>query len=178
MHQKRKQSIFFCGMMGTGKSVIGKIVAGRLNLPFYDLDSLIESDEEITISEIFKNEGESGFRKIERKRLMEFVEKTNGVLALGGGSLQDQKIVNLLKDNGILIFIDTPKEILLERLTRNNRRPMLTNLDINERMALIGKLLQERRPYYEQAHITVSGALKNPNSISDLIINNLNQYDV
>lgn len=177
MNQKRKQSLFLCGMMGTGKSLIGRHLAKKLNLPFTDLDHQIESETGKKIPQIFEEKGEPGFREIERETLINYLKHPNGVLALGGGSLQNQELVDLIKNSGILIFIDTPNEILLSRLKRSRRRPMINGLNMDELAELIKKLLMERKPYYHQADIIISGAAKSYENTTDLIIQDLIKID-
>ncbi len=173
MNQNNNQAIFLCGMMGTGKSLIGKHVARKLNLPFTDLDSQIESETGKKIPQIFEEKGESGFREIEKNTLINYLYDPKGVLALGGGSLQNQELVDLIKNSGILIFIDTPNEILLSRLKKSRRRPMINGLDTDQLKKLIEKLLEERKPFYNQANIIVSGAAKSYEITTDLIIKEL-----
>ncbi len=175
MNPESKQIIFLCGMMGSGKSVIGKHLAKKLNLPFTDLDSQIESDTGMTINQIFEKVGESGFREIEKNTLIQSIHRSVGVVALGGGTLQNQQLVDLVKNSGILIFIDTPEEILLNRLKRSRRRPMIHGLNIDELRQLIRKLLDERKPFYTQADVIISGDAMNKDSTTDLIIKELNQ---
>lgn len=177
MNQNSNQAIYLCGMMGTGKSVIGKHLAKKLNLPFTDLDSKIESETGKKIPQIFKEKGESGFREIEKTTLISYINHPKGVLALGGGSLQNQELVDLIKNSGILIFIDTPKEILFSRLKKSRRRPMIHGLDMNELKNLIEKLLDERKPFYHQANIIISGAAKSYEITTDLIVKELTKYD-
>lgn len=177
MNSKSDQVIFLCGMMGTGKSLVGKHLAKRLNFQFTDLDSEIESEAGMSIAQIFREKGESGFRDIEKKTLLHFVNRTNGVVALGGGTLQNQQLVDLVKNSGILIFIDTPEEILLNRLKRSKRRPMIHGLSHDELKQLIKKLLDERKPFYNQAHIIISGDAANKESTAELIIKKLKPYN-
>ena len=177
MNQNRKKALFLCGMMGTGKSLIGKHVARKLNLPFTDLDSEIESKTGKTIPQIFEENGESGFREIERETLISFLNHPEGVLALGGGSLQNQELVDLIKNSGILIYIDTPIEILLSRLKKSRRRPMINGLETDELKNLIEKLLEERKPFYYQSNLIISGAAKSYEITTNLILKELKISD-
>lgn len=173
MNQNSKQALFICGMMGTGKSLIGKQLAKKLNLPFTDLDSKIESKTGKTIAQIFKEIGESGFREIEKNTLIDTLNLPKGVLALGGGTLQNQQLVDLIKNNGILIYIDTPKDILLNRLKKSRRRPMINGLNLGELKKMIEKLLEERKPFYDQADIVISGSTKSYKITTEFIIKEL-----
>mgnify|MGYP003132193649 CR=1 FL=1 len=177
MNQHSKPAIFLCGMMGTGKSVIGKHLARKLNLPFTDLDTIIESDTGKKIPQIFEEIGEAGFREIERNTLARYLKHPKGVLALGGGSLQNQELVDLIKNSGILIFIDTPIEILISRLKKSRRRPMINGLDSQDLKMKIDKLLNERKPFYHQSNIIISGTAKSYEITTDLIIQELIKND-
>ncbi len=178
MKERLKQTCFLCGMMGTGKSVVGKKIAGKLNLPFHDLDLLIEAEAGMKIPEIFELRGESYFRALEKKILEGFAGSEPGVLALGGGSLQNQEITNAVKSNGILIFIDTDADILAERLRSKNNRPLIKNLNQKELQMKIESLLKERRPFYSQAHITVHSGRNPADEIAERILEKLNDYDL
>lgn len=177
MSQNKKQALFLCGMMGTGKSLIGKHLASLLNLPFTDLDMQIEMDLGKKIPQIFEEKGESGFREIEKRMLIQYLNQPKGVLALGGGSLQNQELVDLIKNSGILIFIDTPIKVLLSRLKKSNRRPMVNGLGMDGLKILIEKLMEERKPFYNQADLIISGEAKNYETTTDLIIKELIKND-
>ncbi|MEX0945148.1 MAG: shikimate kinase [Balneolaceae bacterium] len=177
MGNKDKQTYFICGMMGSGKSAIGSALAEKLGVPFKDLDQIIEQSTGMQISEIFKTRGELFFRKTEKTVLIQQLSKGNGVLALGGGSLQNQYLTDLVKRNGILIFIDTPIEYILKRIKKNKKRPLIVGLDETAMEQRIQNLLDERLPFYSQAHITVPGGESNKYKTADLIISKLECYD-
>ncbi|MDZ7718898.1 MAG: shikimate kinase [Balneolaceae bacterium] len=167
--------VFLCGMMGSGKSTIGKKLAGKLDLPFTDLDTVIEESEGMTIPEIFEQKGESGFREIERKQLIQLAGGMEGVLALGGGSLQNQQIVDHLKIYGWLIFIDTSMDEILNRLSDPSGRPMLESS--NELAKRIDSLFDERMQYYEQAHFSVQTENKSIEETTTEIVKKLTIYE-
>lgn len=175
---KLNQTIFICGMMGTGKSVIGKKIAAQLKLPFHDLDLLIEAEAGMKIPEIFDLKGEPYFRQLESDLLSGFAGSGPGVLALGGGSLQNQEITDLVKNNGILIFIDTPLDFLVKRLGKNNKRPLIKELDQDRLKQKIESLLKERLPYYRQAHITIHSKKMTAFETANEIIEKLNKHDL
>ncbi|MCC5915595.1 MAG: shikimate kinase [Balneolaceae bacterium] len=174
---KLTQPLFLCGMMGTGKSTIGRKLAGHYNQPFEDLDEVIEREAGMPIPEIFKRHGEAHFRKLERDLLIRKSQQTEGVLALGGGSLQNQHLTDHIKLNGWLIFIDTPEEELLRRLQASENRPMIAGKDQDERAEKIKALLNERRPLYSQAHITVKTEGLNVQEIIEQITTKLAFYE-
>ncbi len=174
---KPRQPVFLCGMMGSGKSTIGKALATELNVPFTDLDLLIEKHEERTIPEIFELEGEAAFRKIEQQLLIKHVQDIEGVLSLGGGSLQNQQVTDHVKLHGWLIFINAPRPVLLNRLKRSDKRPMLTSSQEENRSDIIDRLMKQRLPYYSQAHITVNSGGMKKKEIIDTIIQKLKMYE-
>lgn len=178
MTDRFHKTYFLCGMMGTGKSAIGRKIADKLKLPFHDLDVLIEAETNMKIPELFESRGEPYFRNLEREILSGFSGNEAGVLALGGGSLQNQNITDLVKNSGILIFIDTPLDILMKRLSNNKNRPMINGLNPNELRLKIEKLLQQRMPYYSQAHLTFKSEDLSVEETSDKIIDKLIEYDL
>ncbi|MEX2455872.1 MAG: shikimate kinase [Balneolaceae bacterium] len=166
--------IFLCGMMGSGKSTIGKRLAARLNVPFRDLDKLITQQESMSIPGIFSQKGEDYFRETERNLLIKECERTKGVMALGGGSLQNQQVVDHLKLVGRLVFLKVPQSVLLKRLKSGRNRPMLSETNIEQK---INQLLTERNPFYEQAEITISIGTESHNRVVDNLVKKLSVYE-
>ena len=122
--------ISLTGMMGSGKTSIGKILAKKISLPFYDSDNDIEDKLNIKISEIFEKYGESWFRKQEEKICKDILKKEKFVLALGGGAITNKLIRDNIAKNSLLIYLKTDENILFERLKNDKSRPLLkeTNL--------------------------------------------------
>lgn len=172
---KLKHPVYLCGMMGSGKSTIGEKLAEKLEIPFKDLDSEIEQSEGMTIPEIFDQQEEKGFRAIERKQIIKLAGNFEGVLALGGGSLQNQQVVDHLKIYGWLVFIDTPQEEIVKRLSDPSGRPMLESSD--EIAKRISNLFDERMKLYEQAHFSVQTDNKSIEEITTEIVKKLNIYE-
>ncbi len=166
--------IFLCGMMGSGKSTIGKRLAARLNIPFKDLDELIVKHESMSIPDIFATKGEEYFRTIERSLLIKESQNTKGVMALGGGSLQNQQLVDHLKIHGWLIFLRVPQSVLLKRLKSGRNRPMLSGVNIEEK---IDGLLKERSSFYEQSDISITIGTESHGKVVDNLIKKLNIYE-
>ena len=155
---KFDESIFLTGFMASGKSSVGKLLAKKLDRPFTDLDSLIEKAEKQSIREIFDKYGESYFRQKEWDQLLEVTKSFKGVVALGGGALHNQNVVDHLKLHGLMIFIKTPIEVITNRVLRNTRRPMAIakNGKLKSRQALFDELnilYLARIGYYQQAQI-------------------------
>lgn len=164
LNQTLKGSIYLCGFMASGKSKLGKALASKLDLEFRDLDTEIVEREQRSIREIFEEQGEASFRRIEWECLLELTRSFTGVVALGGGSLQNQQIVDHLKVHGLLIFLETPLEVITERVSRNTRRPFLYDEkgNIKSRETLfkqLKSLYSERISFYKQAQITLDTSL-------------------
>ena len=111
-----KKNLILTGMMGVGKSTIGKILAKKLKLKFIDIDRVIETREKSTISEIFKKKGEIYFRKIEKKITLDQLKKNNSIIALGGGAFINTSIRREVKNTSISFWLDLDLENLLSRL--------------------------------------------------------------
>ena len=160
--KKFEGSIYLCGFMATGKSSVGKHLAELLDKPFKDLDRVIVEKEGKSIRKIFGEHGEEYFREKEWKYLLELTRTFKGVVALGGGALHNQHVIDHLKVNGLLIFIKTPLELIVERVLRNTKRPMALDEDgkLKSRETLFTELktlYSSREPLYEQAQITLEG---------------------
>ena len=108
----KEKSIAIIGHMGSGKTLIGKLIAQKLNYRFFDSDKLIEENTQKSIKNIFKDEGESEFRKIEEKTIVNFQNKREIVLSLGGGAILSSKTRKILKNQFITVFLDTDFKIL------------------------------------------------------------------
>lgn len=154
------ERIFLCGFMAAGKSAIGKKLAKELELPFLDLDDKIEEEAGQSIFKIFEESGESAFRVAERRALLKVIREFDGVISLGGGSLQNQHMVDHVKLNGLLIFIETPISIILDRISQDKNRPLLLDEQGNPKSRKqleneLTALYKERLPLYEQAVIQI-----------------------
>ena len=151
--------VFICGFMGAGKSAIGKSLSGLLGVPFQDLDKYIEINEHRSVSRIFEERGEAYFRKLEIKYVKRLLNQESMVVALGGGTLQNEQILDELKNSGLILFIDTPMNVILERLKRNNNRPVIQNEDGSQMEDsiledFVYRLHKKRLPTYQKAHLT------------------------
>lgn len=167
--------VFLCGMMGSGKSTIGKQLAEDLEVPFTDLDELIEESEKMTIPEIFNQKGEKRFREIEKQQIVKIAGSVDGVVALGGGSLQNQQIVDHLKLYGWLVYIDASQVEILNRLSNTTGRPMLENsVELEQR---ISTLFDQRTQFYEQAHFSIQTEKKSVEQVTTEIVKKLKIYE-
>ncbi|CAI8163774.1 MAG: Shikimate kinase [Cryomorphaceae bacterium] len=148
--------VFLIGYMASGKSTLGKALAGALTLPFIDLDVEIERTEGTSISEIVDSKGELHFRKIESGVLKDLLEQNDtGVFALGGGTPVFYNHMDLLNAEGETIFLDVPVGELAKRLEGDIKRPLIQNKeDVAE---FVAKHMFERRAYYSQAKHRIAG---------------------
>ena len=147
------EKIFLIGMMGSGKTFWTKKIAKWIKSAGYDLDDLIEMTEEKSISEIFEEDGEDYFRKLEAKILRWFKEKKKYVLAAGGGTPCFHENMNWMKKEGMVIWLDESIEILVQRLASEKaHRPLIAHLSNEEIAQFIQQKLVERHAYYQQAN--------------------------
>jgi len=147
--------VFLTGMPGCGKSTFGRKVAAKLDSDFIDLDKVIVEKEGLSISEIFETKGEKYFREIESALLKEtIINKNQFIMATGGGAPCFFDNMNYMNENGITIYIDTPIEILLERLTVSgiNKRPLLKQMGEEYLYEGLVDKLKLRLPFYNMAN--------------------------
>lgn len=140
-------NIFLVGLMGAGKSTIGRQLARELGKQFRDSDSEIEKRTGVSIDVIFDIEGEQGFRRRETRMLQELVEERGIVLATGGGAILASENRQLLRDNGLIIYLKASAEHLAGRVKLDRRRPLLQTGD---KLAKIRELMTQREPVYQQ----------------------------
>ena len=138
-------------MMGVGKSTIEKI-SKRLKCNFVDVDNLIERKEGMSINLIFKNKSESYFRKIESEITMSELKKVNSVISLGGGAFLNNSIRRSVKKLSVSFWLDVPIDLLINRLKRSNKRPLLYKKNINE---TVKKIYFERKKIYNEADFKI-----------------------
>jgi shikimate kinase len=151
--------VFLIGMMGSGKSFWKQQLSKKLKTDGYDLDKIIESVEEKSVSAFFEQEGESSFRKTEAKLLRWFGEKKSFILATGGGTPCFHQNMEWMNQQGITIWLDEPVEVLVERLLLEMaQRPLIKDLSAQELDSFIENKLKERRPFYSQATKKLSGS--------------------
>jgi len=144
------RNIILVGFMGTGKSAVGRSLARRLKRPFVDLDRWMEKKAARSIAQIFSENGEAGFRKLEQEAVKEVILKSGQVIAAGGGVLLNEENVKRLKGSGVLVCLTASPEVILKRtLASLPSRPLLKGPQPRER---IEELLALRAPSYAQAH--------------------------
>lgn len=170
---KFHQHIYLMGFMGSGKSFLGKKISQALNIPFYDLDQEIEIFYQDSIENIFALKGEEFFRSLESKVLQSLSDKPPGIVSLGGGTPCFNNNIEYLNSNGTTIFINTLFELICLRLKLDkNNRPLLEKIKNNpEKLAAyVDHKLSERKPFYQQAKITVFQNMENQDFIENEII--------
>jgi shikimate kinase len=160
-------SVLLLGMMGSGKSTVGQILARRLRYRFFDTDVLIERVTGETIAEIFARSGEERFRELETKVLEELSSQTKTVIATGGGIVLKPMNWSYLR-HGLLIWLDAPIEVLVKRLEADTSRPLLRETDLESRLTLLRK---QRQSLYAQADLHIPmDAFDTPEQVVDRLV--------
>ncbi len=157
-----KKSLVLTGMMGVGKSSIGKAVAIKQNLNFIDIDQAIEREEKTSIKEIFEKKGEHYFREIEKKYCLNFIKKSDLVISLGGGAFIDNTIRENVLKSCTSFWLDVNVNNLLVRLKGSKKRPLLN--DINPKKKLI-EIFEKRKSIYNLANYRIDCNNKDENLI-------------
>jgi len=145
--------VVLVGMMGTGKTTIGRKLAAALDLPFADADEEIEQAARMSVSEIFEQFGEDYFRDGERRVIARLVGDRPSVIATGGGAFVNDETRALILGKAIAVWLDCDTDVLVERVTRKDTRPLLSGGDPRE---IVERLKNEREPYYAQAPVHVA----------------------
>ncbi|GAB4152096.1 MAG: shikimate kinase [Cyanobacteria bacterium J069] len=149
----RRTNLYLVGMMGCGKTTVGRLVAQKLGYQFFDTDALLETATQQTVAQVFAERGEAGFRELETQILAELSSYAYGSLAIatGGGAVLNPQNWSYLH-HGIVIWLDVPAEQLYYRLRHSSTRPLLQDPDPRQR---IQEILDQRRPLYAQADVHV-----------------------
>ena len=144
--------IVLVGLMGAGKSNVGKRIASSMGLQFVDTDAEIESAADCTVEEIFEQFGEQYFRKGERRVIRRLFREEQAILATGGGAFMDPQTRKLVRTHGISVWLRADLDLLVKRTARRSNRPLLKR---GNRREILRKLIEERHPVYSKADITV-----------------------
>ncbi len=165
--------VVLVGQMGVGKSTVGRRLARRLGLDFIDSDSAIEDATGLGCDEVFERFGESDFRDGERRLVARLVEGHVRVISTGGGAYVDDSTRALLNERAITVWLDAPVDILAERTSRRDTRPLLRNDDPR---GTLERLSKERQPSYAEAHIHVKSGNGAHGDVVDAIVAALEQH--
>ena len=149
---KSNNNLVLLGMMGSGKSTIGLLLSKRLNTNFFDIDKIIELEQNMKVNEIFEKKGEKFFRSLEEKITLSVLKSKNSIISLGGGSWLNEKIrkeTNI--NNNVSFWLNWDTSIILERIKKNNKRPLIKNLNDSE----IVRLILKRSKIYAKANYKI-----------------------
>ncbi len=167
------KSIVLVGLMGAGKSAMGRRLAKRLKLPFVDADREIEAAAGCSIQEIFERHGEQAFRDGERRVIARLLDQPRHVMATGGGAFMDPETRTLTRERAITIWLRADRELLLKRTSRRNNRPLLKRGDPGE---ILDRLIAERYPVYAEADIVVDSRDGPPETTLEAILTALDEH--
>lgn len=147
-----QRPVVLVGLMGAGKSTIGKKMASMLELPFFDLDTEIENVSRMSVTELFASYGEPEFRDLERRVMQRLLEGGSMILATGGGAYMNEQTRENIASAGISVWLNAELDVLMERVLRRHDRPLLKNDDPR---AVMQKLMTERYPVYATADLSI-----------------------
>jgi shikimate kinase len=146
------RSIVLVGMMGAGKSTIGRRLSARLGMPFLDADAEIEAAAGMSIPDIFESRGEPDFRDGEARVIARLLDSGPAVLATGGGAFMRKETRDRIRDKAVSIWLKAEADIIMRRVRRRSDRPLLQTADPE---STVGRLISEREPVYQQADLTI-----------------------
>ena len=159
-----KLNISLCGMMGSGKSAIGKILANKLDYNFIDVDKMIEINARKTIKKIFDEDGEEYFRNLEEKITINILKHKETIISLGGGAIINKKIRSSLRKNSYNIYLNVDVDILTRRLQNSKTRPLIYKKNLKKELI---NLIDIREKFYRKADLIV----KNEKNIIETVEN-------
>lgn len=164
-------NISLIGMMGSGKTCIGVLLAKLLNMSFVDTDEQIIKSEKTSINQIFAQKGETYFREIETATLKNILNFNNQIISTGGGIIKSDENLSLLKEKSVVFYLKASPDILFERIKNNKERPLLNVENMKDKIKTI---LQERISQYEKAQYIIVTDDKSPIEIANEIIGIIN----
>ena len=168
------RNIVLIGLMGSGKTTVGNLIAQKLGKSFIDTDVLIEKEAQMTINEIFQLYGETHFRELESKIIKKLSLDSDQIISTGGGSVENQDNLKNLKETGILFYLKASAKELFERIKNENNRPLLKN---NDPLNTLEKLLEKREKFYTQANFIISTENKQIDEIVNEIVEKYKKYE-
>lgn len=167
------RTLVLVGLMGAGKTCIGRELATRLGLPFVDADVEIETAAGCSIEDIFKLYGVAEFRAGERRVIARLLNDPVHVLATGGGAFLDEKTRERVREKGISIWLRADLDLLVSRVSRRNNRPLLKNGEPRE---ILARLMEERHPLYEKADLVVDSGREPLEITADRVLSELQNH--
>ena len=167
------KTIVLVGLMGAGKTSVGRLLAKRLDLEFIDADHEIEQAAQCSIEQIFESHGEAEFRDGEQRVIARLLTGPTHVLATGGGAFMRKETRDAIRGRGISVWLRADLDLLLRRVSRRKNRPLLRNE--NPRQTL-EKLMEERYPVYAEADIVVDSGDRPPGTIVDTVIESIETF--
>lgn len=165
--ENKKSNIFLTGMMGTGKSTVGKIVARNLGMEFRDPDEMIEQIEGMSVREIFEKHGESYFRARERQVLEKLSLGDRQVIATGGGMLATKENLECAQGCGLVILLKAPEEVLLERIHKGTNRPLLNH---HEPLVALKSIATARAEVWDEIEESIETSGKAPSEVAEQVV--------
>ena len=162
-----KKNLVLTGMMGVGKSTVGKSLARKLSFKFIDIDKVIELKEGCSINLIFKKKSESYFRKLENDISLEKLQENNVVISLGGGAFLNKSIRRAVKNSAVSFWLDTDVNELIKRLKKTKKRPLLYKKNLN---VMVNKIYLERKKTYNEADYRIKCNFLRADVIVDKIL--------
>ena len=168
------KSVVLVGLMGAGKTCIGKRLARKLGMEFVDADAEIEAAADRTVSEIFAEFGEQAFRDGERRVIARLLSEQPRVIATGGGAFMDAETRANARRHGISVWLKADLEVLLQRVSRRNNRPLLQGGDKRRKLE---ELMTQRNPTYAEADVTVDTGNEPPDSTVQKVYDALSEFN-
>ena len=166
---KLNKNLILVGNMASGKTIIGRLLAQKLYLKFYDSDLIIEKKAKMKIFQIFEKKGETVFRNLEKEIILNLLKKNNTVISFGGGAFLNKIIRKNAQKRGLTIWLKQDPKVLIDRIKKNNRRPIASRLSENE----LKNLIINRSKFFSKAKYEINCDGMEKNTIVDKIIKEL-----